>query len=90
MNTQNTRAKILAMENPTIAMIERYINAQIIPIKKRLRKIEAQQDLEMLGIQEHIQEISERLARLEEAYRMARLTLLIVAVCLAALILMFK
>lgn len=77
------------MEN-NVSLIERYVTAQLIPLKKRLRKIEAQQELEILGVQEHIREISERLARIEEAYRMARLTLLIVAICLAALILMFK
>lgn len=77
------------MEN-NLSLIERYVNAQLIPLKKRLRRIEAQQELEILGVQEHIREISERLARIEEAYRMARLTLLIVAICLSTLILMFK
>lgn len=77
------------MEN-NVSLIERYVTAQLTPLKKRLRRIEAQQELELLGIQENIQEISERIARLEEAYRMARLTLLIVAICLATLILVFK
>ena len=69
------------MEN-NVSLIERYVTAQLAPLKKQLRRIEAQQQLEVLGIEEHVKEISERLARIEHEWRTVKLIILTASITL--------